>query len=257
MRGGAQAHLMRCSDGSLYVVKFQNNPQHLRVLANDMLATRLAQRVGLEVPNTEIVQVDEWLIRHTPELRLELPGKTVPCCAGMQFGSQYVCPPHEGLVYDYLPETMLDRVKNLNQFAGMLALDKWTCNANGRQAAFWKKGRERKFTASFIDQGYCFNAGEWTFPDSPLRGVYGRNEVYSGVVGWKSFDPWLGRIQKFNEELIGELAEGIPPEWYGEWDDLARLVDCLIRRRSRVEELIWSFATSSRKPFVNWSEKVN
>lgn len=257
MRGGAQAHLMRCSDGGLYVVKFQNNPQHLRVLANDLLATRLAERVGLDVPKTEIVQVDEWLIKHTSELRLELPGKTIPVCAGMQFGSRYVCPPHEGLVYDYLPETMLDRVKNLNQFAGMLALDKWTCNANGRQAAFWKKGRERKFTATFIDQGYCFNAGEWSFPDSPLRGVYGRNEVYAGVTGWKSFHPWLENIQNFDEDSIRELAESIPPEWCGDWDDLARLVDCLIQRRSRVEELIWSFATSSRKPFVNWSEKVN
>jgi hypothetical protein len=35
MRGGAQSHLMRCSDGRehdlYYVVKFQNNPQHCRV----------------------------------------------------------------------------------------------------------------------------------------------------------------------------------------------------------------------------------
>ena len=35
---------MRCSDGEFYVVKFRNNPQHLRVLTNEMLATRLAER---------------------------------------------------------------------------------------------------------------------------------------------------------------------------------------------------------------------
>ncbi len=34
MRGGAQSHLMLGSDGHLYVVKFQNNPPHIRVLAN-------------------------------------------------------------------------------------------------------------------------------------------------------------------------------------------------------------------------------
>ena len=34
MRGGAQSHLMRCDDGNYYVVKFQNNPQHRRVLVN-------------------------------------------------------------------------------------------------------------------------------------------------------------------------------------------------------------------------------
>ena len=43
MRGGAQGHLMRCADGNFYVVKFRNNPQHLRVLANELLGTRLAE----------------------------------------------------------------------------------------------------------------------------------------------------------------------------------------------------------------------
>ena len=53
MRGGAQSHLMRCDDGHYYVVKFRNNPQHERVLANEFLATRLAERVGLPVPAAE------------------------------------------------------------------------------------------------------------------------------------------------------------------------------------------------------------
>ena len=72
MRGGAQGHLMRCSDGNFYVVKFRNNPQHLRVLANEMLATRLAERAGLPVPLTEVVEVGEWLVEHTPELSIQL-----------------------------------------------------------------------------------------------------------------------------------------------------------------------------------------
>jgi len=74
MRGGAQAHLMRADDGHFYVVKFQNNPQHLRVLANELLATRLAESVGLPVPVTDIVEVREWLIKNTPELRVDLAG---------------------------------------------------------------------------------------------------------------------------------------------------------------------------------------
>ena len=39
MRGGAQSHLMRCSDEHFYVVKFQNNPQHRRILVNELLGT--------------------------------------------------------------------------------------------------------------------------------------------------------------------------------------------------------------------------
>src|ERR1019366_9111936 len=73
--------------------------------------------------------------------------------AGLQFGSRYVVSPVEGEVFDYLPPEMLDRVRNLGTFAGILALDKWTCNADGRQAAFWRKLREKKYSAAFIDQG--------------------------------------------------------------------------------------------------------
>src|SRR5947209_20463456 len=83
MRGGAQGHLMRCSDGHFYVVKFQNNPQHLRVLANEMLATRLAERVGLPVPVTDVISVDEWLVEHTPELSIQLAHSTIGCAAGL------------------------------------------------------------------------------------------------------------------------------------------------------------------------------
>src|SRR5947209_10445264 len=117
MRGGAQAHLMRADDGHFYVVKFQNNPQHLRVLANEMLATRLAERVGLPVPLTEIVKVDSWLIENTPELRMELSGLSSRCRPGLQFGARYVCDPAEGQVFDYLPENMLPRGRHLAAFA--------------------------------------------------------------------------------------------------------------------------------------------
>jgi hypothetical protein len=248
---------MRCSDGHYYVVKFQNNPQHLRVLANELLATRLAERVGLPVPVTEIVEVSPWLIEHTPELKVEMIHGMMDCKAGRQFGSRYVVPPQTGLVYDYLPENLLDRVRNLDAFAGILALDKWTCNANGRQAAFWKKSRERKWTACFIDQGYCFNAGEWSFPDSPLRGVYGRNDVYRGVTGWGSFEPWLSNVQSLDEQVAWQCAEIVPPEWYGETSDIERLVEQLLKRRTKVAELILAFKDSSRQPFPNWKERVH
>ena len=76
--GGAQGHLMRCSDGHFYVVKFRNNPQHLRVLANELLATRLAEGAQLPVPATEVVEVGDWLVQHTPELNIQLAGNTIP-----------------------------------------------------------------------------------------------------------------------------------------------------------------------------------
>ena len=61
LRGGAQSHLMRCDDGDYYVVKFQNNPQGIRILANEMLAGKLAQALGLPVAQPEVIEVSDWL----------------------------------------------------------------------------------------------------------------------------------------------------------------------------------------------------
>jgi hypothetical protein len=252
MRGGAQGHLMRAQDGNFYVVKFQNNPQHLKVLANELLATRLAQHVGLPVPGTEIIEVDDWLIKNTPELRIESAGHSIPCKAGLQFGARYVCDPLEGQVFDYIPESMFERVKNPESFAGMLVLDKWLGNADGRQAVFWRNPGDKKYKVSFIDQGYCFNAGEWTFPDLALHGVYYRNYVYAHVTGWECFEPWLSVVEKLKPRIITEIAGYIPPEWCDDWGALERLVETIIERRSRVRELIAAFGDSSRNPFPAW-----
>ena len=116
---------------------------------------------------------------------------------------------------------------NVADFARVLVLDKWTCNADGRQAVFHHKTpRSRRYTATFVDQGYCFNAGEWTFPDYPLRGVYATNCVYQGVTGWEAFEPALTGAEEMDLDAIWRCAADIPEEWYeGDRDGLHRLVE--------------------------------
>ena len=286
MRGGAQAQLMRCDDDAYYIVKFQNNPQHLRILANEMLATRLAARLGLVVPQVEVVEVRSEIIAYTPDLVIQLGLGRKPCVAGKQFGSQFPGHPARMTVYDFLPDEQLRVVRNLSDFLGVLVFDKWTCNTNGRQAIFFREpggdtGAVRPtgsgdtpsgdaapgyavlgdaalgYTAMMIDFGFCFNAGEWDFPDAPLRGLYARHRVYEGVAGMESFEPWLARLEnRVTERVLGEEAAQIPPEWYGgDWNELERLIERLYRRRERVRELILSARNSGREPFPNWKVK--
>jgi hypothetical protein len=79
MRGGAQSHMMRCSDGNYYVVKFQNNPRLRRISVNELLGTRLPRRLGRPTTPVEIIHVSEELIRLTPELSMQMPHSGVPC----------------------------------------------------------------------------------------------------------------------------------------------------------------------------------
>jgi hypothetical protein len=264
MRGGAQSHLMRCSDGYYYVVKFQNNPQHTRVLANELLGTRLAGRLGLPTTPVAIVDVSEELIRLTPELAMELPRSRVPCMAGLQFASRYPGDPGRLTLHDFLPDEQLRAVENLHTFAGMLVFDKWTCNTNGRQTLFFRETREPReqpvvmeesaYRTLMIDQGFCFNAGEWSYPDAPLRGLYARNRVYQGITSMESFHPWIERVEtRITERVLDEIGREIPPAWYADdYDALMRLLEQLYGRRTRVRELILDAKKSNRRPFPNW-----
>ncbi len=258
MRGGAQGHLMLGADEELYVVKFQNNPQATRVLANEFLATRLAKKAGLSVPECDVVEVTPWMIETTPELCIKLQHSSERCRSGLQFGSRFVGGLMPGLVVDYLPEPLLMDVKNLAEFAGMLIIDKWTCNTNGRQAVFVRKGREKRYSAMFIDQGYCFSAAEWTLEDVTLRGVFPRNAVYAQVSGWESFEPWLTRVETMDEAWIWKLAEMVPVEWYGgDTAEIEHLIEKLLIRRIAVRDLIANFRKSDREPFPNWGKSAD
>lgn len=260
MRGGAQSHLMRCDDGCYYVVKFQNNPQHRRVLVNELLGTRLARRLGLPAAEAAIVYVSQDLIQLTEELCIETPRARIPCEPGLQFGSRFPGDPHQLTLQDFLPDKQLAEVENLADFPGMLVFDKWTCNTNGRQTLFCPDLRDEqdpqtaRYRAVMIDQGFCFNAGEWNFPDTPLRGLYARNRVYEKVRGRDSFGIWLERIEKHvTEKVLGDLIREIPPEWYeDDLDAVQRLAQQLYRRRTKVPELLLAAKNTTRHPFPNW-----
>jgi hypothetical protein len=253
MRGGAQGQLMRCDDGGYYVVKFQNNPQGTRILANELLATRMAERLGLPTPPAAVVEVRESLIENSDEMVIQLGRGRARYKAGLQFGSRYPGSPAECAVYDFLPDESLRETSNLRDFCGMLAFDKWTCNTNGRQAIFFRRAGSEKYEAQMIDNGFCFNAREWNFPDAPLRGLYTRHRVYESVRGIDSFEPWLARIEKMDVSTLGGMADEIPPGWYNSASDaLQKMVEQLARRRTLVRDLIVSAWKSSAQPFLNW-----
>ncbi|MHB8501430.1 MAG: HipA family kinase [Candidatus Acidiferrales bacterium] len=257
MRGGSQSHLMRCSDGQYYVVKFQNNPQHRRVLVNELLATRLAARLGLPTTPTAIVEVSEELIRRTDDLVMEMPRNRVPCMPGLQFGSRLFGSTRIANTLGSFPQGQLFPREQLVYFAGMLAFDKWTCNTDGRQTLFLWEGEGQSHSMVMIDQGFCFNCGEWNFPDSALRGLYARRSVYAEIRSLDDFEPWLGRLEtEFTLDVLFDAANGIPPEWYEfDTESLHKLLERLNRRRSIVRELLSVACKRLPYDFPKWVDR--
>lgn len=245
--GGAQAHLLRAQYGQRYVVKFVNNPQHRRVLANEWLAARLAARLGLPVPAIARVYVSPEFVKRSPSLKLRTGRRWEPCASGVQFGSRLL-----GTGTDpAFPSTA--EVENLNDFAGMLLFDQWTCNCDGRQVIFHPTRSPQRLRAYMVDQGFCFNAGAWDFPDSPLRGLYPSRQAYRNVAGWHSFEPWLSRLENLPEEAIWEAADGLPEEWHEAPFQLHRLLERLSGRRHHLRRLLQSAIGAFPVLFSHWA----
>jgi len=258
MRGGSQSQLMLCSDDELYVVKFQNNPQGVRILANELLATTLAERLGLPTAPVAIVSVSEDLIACSQEMVVERSSGRVPLRHGLCFGSR--CQGRRDVgggitfraAHDCLPQRDLIRVENVSDFVGMLVFDKWTGNVDSRQAVFVQSGSW--YRAVMIDHGSCFGGSRWDFFDCPPHGFYFPPVVYGDIRGFGTFEPWLDRLDReIDSNVLNEAAQQIPPEWYGaDTSSLSRLVDRLDQRRKSVTIELWKAHRKFPQLFPRW-----
>ena len=57
MRGGAQSHLIEGDDGCFYVVKFVNNPQHRRILINELVSSVFLKYLQISTPDVAMIAV--------------------------------------------------------------------------------------------------------------------------------------------------------------------------------------------------------
>lgn len=268
MRGGAQAFLMEAADGHHYVVKFTDNPQHRRVLINEWVASVLLAHLEIPRPETRIIEVTEDFLREFPEVSIHLGSSSRPVTPGWHFGSRFPGNPMTQAVYDILPDALMAKVANPEDFLGVLAFDKWTGNSDSRQAIFfrarlsdWRSHSGANplavgFVAQMIDHGYLFDGPNWEFRDSPLFGLFFRPIVYKPVKGLADFAPWTERILHFPEEVLDRALREIPPAWLPGDDrtHLTQLLETLLKRRKRVTELIENCREGRINPFPHWQK---
>jgi hypothetical protein len=275
MRGGSQAHLLEASNGRSYVVKFENNPQHRRILANEWIAARFLCYLGLSTPEVAMIQVTEEFLAANPGVYMQAGNKRFAPTVGWHFGSSFPGDPACLAVYDFLPDILLAKVENLTEFLGMLAFDKWMGNTDSRQAIFFRaplapspqmenppenpaeNAPRLSFIAQMVDNGYVFGGPDWRLAESPMQGLYFPPLVYRSVRGFGDFEPWLERISRFPEGIVGRVWKEIPPEWLAEdGAELERLLERLLARRRRLPELIADCRSARAVVFPAWSNRV-
>jgi hypothetical protein len=104
-----------------------------------------------------------------------------------------------------------------------------------------------------MDNGYVFDGPHWRFSESAIQGLYFRPSIYESVRGLESFSPWLERIRHFPEEVVDRAIHTMPQSWIeGEKEALERLLEQLMRRRTRVADLIANCRKAPSNPFPAW-----
>jgi hypothetical protein len=265
MRGGAQAHLVEGDDGCFYVVKFRNNPQHRRILVNELVSSVFLRYLQISCPDAGLVELTPEFLTENPQVSLQMGSGSLPAEPGRHFGSKFPGDPAQLAVYDFLPDVLLQKVNNLSDFRACLVFDKWVGNADARQSVFFRARlkdwsvREIShplklgFIALMIDHGFAFNGPHWDFPDSPIQGLYTRKLVYENVSSLDDFQPWLDQMIHFPEEVIDQAYKQTPPDWIaGEADEFKRLFERLMRRRKRLPDLISDCRKAKHNPFPRW-----
>jgi hypothetical protein len=265
MRGGAQAHLLEADDGDYYIVKFQNNPQHRRILVNEFVAAEILAHLQISCPGHGIIMLSPEFIAANPEVHLQMGARRTEIAPGWHFGSRHPGNPEVMAIYDFIPDALLTQVANPEQFLAVLAFDRWVANADGRQSIFFRAQlkdwlarpgippRKLGFVALMIDHGFAFNGPHWDFPDSAVAGLYPRRIVYDSVRSLADFEPWMDRILHFPPEVFDKILRRIPLQWLeDDGDQLERLFDLLLRRGRRIPELLSDCRKAPGNPFPHW-----
>jgi hypothetical protein len=266
MRGGAQAHLIEADDGVFYIVKFRNNPQHRRILVNEVIAGEILAHLQIASPQHQIVSFSPGFLAVNPEISLQLGARKLAVEPGWHFGSRHPGNPDTMAIYDFIPDSLLHQVANADQFRAVLVFDRWVANSDGRQAVFFRAQlndwlanpgvppRKMGFLVSMIDHGFAFNGPQWNLPESAITGLYPRRVVYEKVRSVADFEPWMSRVLNFPAEVIDRAMSQLPPEWME--DDAAaleKLMEALMRRRKRIPELMLECRNAPGNPFPRWN----
>lgn len=232
--GATTPQLFRASDGKVYVVKLQNNRMGPKVLANELLGSKMGEMLGLCFPRGGVIKIEEQVVRRSRIL----------LTAGVTPGRHYACEflSHTG----YVTRNSLGKASNRGQMAGVMLFDHMFHNLdrtlNRRNLLVRREGGGLKIYA--IDNSHLFRRGRWTVESleklAPSIKI-NRHRAY----GWLlkhyltpgDFTPYLERIQAITDSQLAELVESIPREWLPQESERQALERYLVTRRDMVGEI--------------------
>lgn len=240
-KGKSKPHLIQCSDGQHYLIKFKNNPQGNRALVNDYVVSHLGLLLGLPIPPVSYIPISKSFIQSCP---LFEKYDFVP---GNQFASLYIDGCTGRSKEDPFPAR--DRILNHAIIPGILLFDLWVSNQDRwKNNILFKPVKGGKFHLYLIDHGDCFPGGKnWTLE---TLGKYPNLKKLRSVHQWcleqvknsQEVYHFLNQIEKVSREQLETILYSIPSDWEVSLKEQEALCQHLLRGKKRLSQLIREYA---------------
>lgn len=248
--GGSKPHLIRCSDGEDYVVKFKGNPHGTRILGNEWIVARTGALVGAPVPEAVLVDVSEDFMA---KAGLKASGQP-PYEPGLQFGSAYKYN-EDGPALQNPPTEHIKDFVNATQIPMVILLDTLMVNGDRKgNHIVYHAVEDGGFRFWMIDHGHCLGQNSGWATLQPTEGGLVAKVFQETIAGPDSFTEGLAEIsKKVDEPAIQAIASEMPLD---EWDIPDSDVDALASFiESRADELPLMIE-EGKDQFPNWEDQT-
>lgn len=105
---------------------------------------------------SSVIDVHQRFLDNNPDAYMEFAREGRLPSLGSHLASCYPIDPSRMAVYDFVPDPLFKKVDNLREFLGVLVFDKWTSNADARQAIVVRSPSDNRFSVQMLDQGFIF-----------------------------------------------------------------------------------------------------
>jgi hypothetical protein len=210
MRGKSRAPLVEANDGFLYVVKWLHDPKSANSIRNGALRNSIYEQIGLPItPWAAIGFSAEFFNKNRQQWLGPTREKPAP---GYHYGSRWAgCA--EKTVFEILPTTWYQRIRNRNTFWGAYVADVWTLRLAPRQAVFVEDHVSGDVRVVFIDHGSGFTIARKSNPVDIETLLYPDRRVYDDSIFSEQLLLWISQIENTGEAAVKTASRRIPPEW--------------------------------------------
>lgn len=240
--GVTKPYIITCDDSEQYVVKFKENPEGKRVLANEYVCAKIAEVLDLPLATPSFVQVNETFIQ---DYGLQVSAHTeTNVTSGFHFGTKKI-----KKAYQITGTDMLRYAKNVDCIPGIILFDQLVCNCdrecNGGNLLF----DQTKMEIVVLDHTHAFDIGPlWNEHNlnykigEAFRPIQPDGYVYRKLVpfvnGHNPFNSILEKMKGLSNTHLWDIIYNIPEEWDVTQDQKEKLHEYLVDRLHRIEEAL-------------------